>query len=254
MSIMVENRLLQLILKYLIDKYAYSLAFYEEQGDKCLYLEYKNVYDVSELNKICSEKGIILGEGSLSLSISQVQSETRSPLCALQTMQGIGGNEYFFIGEILRLYLKDRQYVDIAKISKERWWITYATGKYNDLCALVIKIEKKIGPGITLTCCCMSLEIESVAFLVSTKIFRRMDMVLYPSYYCLKTPEDFSLEEILIKPLYREMMNAHTNRINFNSWRRIAENAYKNGMDSKTIWYISNAVAYNHKKCIYGVE
>lgn len=248
MSIMVENKLLQLILEYLIDKYAYSLAFYEGQGDRCLYLEYRNVYDISELKRICSEKGIILGDVSLSMSVSQVQSETRSPLCALHKMQGVGGNEHFFIGEILRLYLKDKQYIDIAKIDQDRWWVTYTTGKYNGLCASFIKLEHKIGSGTTLYCSNMCMEIESVAFLVPTEIFRHLDMALFPSYYCIKTPIDFSLEEALIKPLYCEIKNARANRIWFSSWKGIVENAYKNGMDSKTIWYISNAVAHNHKR------
>lgn len=248
MSIMAENKLLQLILKYLIDKHAYSLAFYEEQEDKCLCLEYRNVYDVSELNKICSQNGIEIGDCSLSMCVSRLMQDTRSPMCALQRMRDVGRNDYFFIGEILRLHLKDRQIVDIAKIDKDRWWITYATGKYNELCASFIKLEQEIGSGVTLNSLGLSIEIESVDFLVPTDIFMHIDVALFPSYYCMKAPEDFSLEEILIKPLYREIINAHTNRIGFSSWRCIAENAYKNGMDSKTIWYISNAVAQNHKR------
>lgn len=232
----------------MIDKYAYSLALYEEQGDKCLYLEYKNVYDVSELNRICSENGIILGDASLSMRVSQIQCETRSPLCALQTMQEVGGNEYFFIGEILRLYLRNRQCIDIVKIDKKRWWVTYATSKYSELCASFLKIEGQIGTGAILCCNNNLLEIESVVFLVSTEIFRYFDMVLFPSFYSMETPENFSLEEMLIKPLYEEIRKTTTNKIEFAFWKHIAENAYKNGMDSKTIWYISNAIARNYKK------
>ena len=248
MSIMEGNKLQRIVLEYLINKYAYSLAFYEEPGNKCMYFEYRNVYDVSELNKICSQNGIEIGECSLSICVSRLMQDTRSPMCALQRMWDVGANEYFFIGEILRIYLKDLQYIDIAKIDKERWWITDTTSKYHEFCASFVKINEMIGAGTTFNCNGKLLEIESVSYLVSTNIFRHFDMILFPSYYCMKTTEDLSLEEILIKPLYKEIIKTHNTKIEFSLWREIAVNAYKNGMDSKTIWYLSDAIGRNYKK------
>lgn len=245
---MQENKLFQLILKHLIDNYAYSLAFYEEQEDKCLYLEYKNVYNVADFRTECIENGIELGENALSIKVTEVQSETKSPTYAIQELHGAGENSDFFIGEILRLYLKNGQYIDIVKIDKDRWWVTVATGEYKDLCASFFVPDAKIGSCTTLNCNGVFLEIESAAFLVSTAVYRHIDQALYPSYYCKETPDDFSLEETLIKPLYVETRKARSNKMEFCSWRRIAENAYANGIDSKTIWYISNAVVRNSKK------
>ena len=249
MSIMEESKLSGLIFKNLIEEYAYSLALYEEQGDKCLYLEYKNIYNVNSLREKCSEIGVEMNERALSMKVSEVRRENRSPRCALMEMHGVAGNENFFIGEILRLNLKNGEYVDIAKIDKDRWWVTDATGDFCNLCASYVRLENSIGAAAILNCGTVSLEIESVYFLVSTDCFRRFDTVLFPSYYFIGTPEGFSLEETLIVPLYNEMRKTGlTDKMEFGTWRKIAEKAYENGMDSKTVWYLSNAVFRNYKR------
>lgn len=246
---MEENKLFRLILKYLIEKCAYSLALYEEQGDKCLYLEYRNIYNLNALIEECSKNGIELGELDLSVKVSEMYNMARSFKCALMKMNGLVDNEYFFIGEILHLNLKNGEYVDIAKINKDSWWITDASAKYSDLCASYVKFDKSIGTDTTLICGSINLEIDSVSYLVSTEIFRHLDMILFPSYYYMGIPDSFSLEETLLVPLYNEIKKSiQVNKMEFSAWRIIAEKAYKNGMDSKTIWCLSNAVFRNYKR------
>lgn len=244
---MVENRLVHIILAILLEKYAYSLATVDWQGRKHLLLRFRNFDNVNEFLHVCRDEDIAIGPGELSKRIAEVMCTFSSPTNGKCEMLGKWNNEDFFIGEILRINLKSRGHLELMKVDNARWWITSvdSTDSLN-MDSLYFIPNDAIGPNTLLKIGIHSLDVESVDFIVATDEFRQLDRVMYPCFYCTSTPSDLNIEKSLIIPLYKEIKNQ--TEFLFNRWRDIALSAFKNGLDYKTVWYVTNAIVNQYNK------
>lgn len=244
---MVENKLSQIILSYLIEKHAYSLAVIDDNNEsKQLLLKFRNVTNTDELQDECHCKGIIIGHGTLSSRITDAIRTFCNPVIGKLEMHYRWSNDDFFVGEILHLNLKPFGHVEIIKIDCNRWWITSVdTDELKELKGVFFTNNEVIGCNTTLNIGHQTLNIESVDYIVATDCFRQLDKVVYPSFYRSSSPSDLNLEGILIIPLYEEIKRNQT-EIEFNRWKKILLSAYNNGLDYKTVWYITNVIANQH--------
>lgn len=244
---MVENKLSQIILSYLLEKYAYSLAIIKDNNEsKQLLLKFRNVTKVDELLGVCNNKGITIGQVTLSSFVTDTIRRFCNPRTGKLEMHGRWKNDDFFVGEILRLNLKPYGHVEIIKINYNRWWVTFTDiDELNQLNAVFFTNIDAIGSNTKFTIENKVLNVESVDFIVSTDCFRQLDNVVYPFFYRSSSPSDLNLEDILIIPLYKEIRKNQT-EIEFNSWRNILLYALKNGLNYKTVWYITSVIANQH--------
>lgn len=244
---MVENKLSQIILSYLLERYAYSLAIIKDNNEsKQLLLKFRNVTKVDELLGVCNNKGITIGQVTLSSFVTDTIRRFCNPRTGKLEMHGRWENDDFFVGEILRLNLKPYGHVEIIKINYNRWWVTFTDiDELNQLNAVFFTNIDAIGSNTKFTIENKVLNVESVDFIVSTDCFRQLDKVVYPFFYRTSSPSDLNLEDILIIPLYKEIRKNQT-EIEFNSWRNILLYALKNGLNYKTVWYITSVIANQH--------
>ena len=247
MLTMVENKLSQIILSYLLEKYAYSLAIIDDNNEsKQLILKFRNVTNVDELLDECNNNGITIGQGTLSSYVTDTIRRFCNPTTGKLEMHGRWNNDDFFVGEILRLNLKPYGHVEIIKIDYNRWWVTSTDAdELKELNAVFFTSNEVMGSNTTLNIGGQTLNVESVDFIVATDCFRQLDKVVDPFFYRSSSPYDLNLEDILIIPLYEEIKRNQT-VIEFDSWKKILLSAFNNGLNYKTVWYITNVIANQH--------
>lgn len=240
---MVENKLLLLTLSFLVEKHAYSLVHVKGTEGKQLLLNFSNVNNVDELLELCNENSISIGKGELINFVSETINQLRKPIYGMLQMQGKWSPEDFFIGEILRIYLKNQGYIDIIKVDSNRWWVTNVKGENLDyLTTQFVSLSSAIGTDAQLEIKSNIVAVESVDFVIATDTFRAVDKVLYPSYYRTSIQEDLNIEETLIIPLFDELKKGK-GELNFRVWRNLVLPSFQRGLDYKTVWFVTNSIA-----------
>ena len=240
---MVENKLLLLTLSFLVEKHAYSLIHVKGTEGKQLLLNFSNVNNVDELLELCNENSISLGKGELINFVSDTINQLRKPTYGMLKMQGIWSSEDFFIGEILRIYLRNQGYIEIIKVDCNRWWVTTVKEENLDyLTAQFVSLSNTIGTDTQLEINSEIVEVESVDFIIATDTFRAIDKVLYPSSYRTAIQEDLNIEETLIIPLFDELKKGK-GELKFRLWREILLASFQKGLDYKTVWFVTNSIA-----------
>lgn len=245
---MVENKLLLITLSYLVEKHAYSLVQIQGTESKQLLLNLSGIKNVDELVKRCEENFISIGQGELIYFVSETINKLRKPTYGMIEMQGRWDPKDFFIGEILRLNLRTRGYIEIIKVDNKRWWITTVNSEnLDDLNAQFIILNSVIGTDTNLNINSTILEIESVVFVVATETFRALDKVFYPSFYRTSIQDDLNIEECLIIPLYDELKK-RKGKLDYRLWSEIVLPAFQKGLDYKIVWFVTNAISTHLNK------
>lgn len=248
MSTMAVNKLDEILLNILIEKYACSLAIADGQGGKQLLLRFRDCHDINVFLNACKDTGIEIGPGELSKHISELMQNYTCISFGKLEMHGRWHTNDFFIGETIRLNLKNRGHIDLLKMDSRRWWIIPSkTNEFQSIEGQFAVLNDIIGPNITLRVDDCTLDIESVHVLIATEEFRQLDWVVYPFYYCASTPSDLDIEETLILPLFDEIKRCNT-QLDFNRWKEIAASALQSGLDTKTVWYVTHTIARLHNK------
>lgn len=246
----MENKLRNIILSILIEKYAHFVEIVNGQDEQQILLRFRNIYSVEEFLQECYDNEIIIGPGELNRKIAEVIEDYSKPCNGNFRLFGRLKNEEFFIGEILCLNLKSRQHIEMMKIDNNRWWLTSCDFDIPINASVPFFIPNaSIGTGASLIMGTYRIDVESVDVIVSTDKLRQLDRVMYPSYFRISIPNDLNIEEILIVPLFEAMRNCRS-KLDFSVWNDIVQSAYKCGLDYKTIWYATEIIA-NQRNSIY---